>query len=67
MTPKQYKAAIETLGLSQEAAGEWLGQSPRTGQNYAAKGPPEPVAMLLRLILESHNRPLKNLKPEDVK
>ena len=61
MTPKQYKAAIQALGLSQEAAGEWLGQSGRTGQNYAAKGPPEPVAMLLRLMIR-----LK-LKPEDVK
>jgi hypothetical protein len=67
VTPRQYKAAIQALGLSQEAAGEWLGQSPRTGQNYAAKGPPEPVAMLLRLILESHKRPLHKLKPEDVK
>lgn len=51
MTPAQYKSAIAKLGLSQEAAGRWLGVSPRTGQNYAAKGPPEPVAKLLRLVL----------------
>lgn len=61
MSPKQYKQIIEQLGLSQEGAGEWLGVSARTGQNYAAKGPPEPVAKLLRLMIR-----LK-LKPEDVK
>jgi predicted DNA-binding protein (UPF0251 family) len=52
VSPTQYKAAIKTLGLSQERAGEWLGVSPRTSQNYAAKGPPEPVAKLLRLVVE---------------
>jgi DNA-binding transcriptional regulator YiaG len=61
MTPKQYKAAIDKLGLSQERAGVWLGVSKRTGQNYAAKGPPEAVAKLLRLVLR-----LK-LNPDDVK
>lgn len=61
MTPKQYRAIIEALGLSQEAAGIWLGVSARTGQNYAAKGPPEPVAKLLRLMMRL------DLKPEDVK
>lgn len=61
MTPTQYKAAIKVLGLSQERAGEWLGVSPRTSQNYAAKGPPEPVAKLLRLMLR-----LK-LHPDQVK
>lgn len=61
MTPAQYKTAIKALGLSQERAGEWLGVSARTGQNYAAKGPPEPVAKLLRLVVKM------GLKPEDVK
>jgi hypothetical protein len=61
VNPIQYKAAIKTLGLPQEAAGDWLGVSPRTSQNYAAKGPPEPVAKLLRLCIK-----LK-LSPEDVK
>lgn len=60
MTSKQYLAAIQKLGLSQLAAGRFLGVSPRTAQNYAAKGPPEPVAKLLRLMIR-----LK-LKPEDV-
>ena len=51
MTPHQYKTALKSLGLSQEAAGVWLGVSKRTGQNYAAKGPPEAVAKLLRLMI----------------
>jgi hypothetical protein len=61
MTPHQYKAAIKVLGLSQEAAGLWLGVSKRTGQNYAVSGPSETAAKLLRLVIR-----LK-LKPEDVK
>jgi hypothetical protein len=61
MTPKQYKSAIDKLGLSQERAGLWLGASRRTGQNWATKGPPEPVAKLLQLMIRL------NLKPDDVK
>lgn len=62
MTQKQYLAALEKLGLSQLAAGRWLGVSPRTAQNYASGGNvPEPVAKLLRLVIR-----LK-LSPDDVK
>ena len=61
MTPSQYKTAIKALGLSQEKAGVWLGVSKRTGQNYAAKGPPEPVAKLLRLMIRLE------LSPDDAK
>ena len=39
MTPLEYRAALSTLGLSQLAAGRWLGVSNRTAQNYAVKGP----------------------------
>ncbi len=62
MTPKQYKAAIKALDLSQERAGDWLGIGRRTSQGYAlGEYPvPEPVAKLLRLCVR-----LK-LKPEDV-
>jgi hypothetical protein len=60
MTPNQYRAIIQKWGLSQEATGVWLGVSERTGQNYAAFGPPEPVAKLLRLMVRL------GLKPEDV-
>lgn len=62
MTPKQYKDAIKTLGLSQERAGEFFGVAPRTSQGYAlGEYPvPEAIAKLLRLMVR-----LK-LKPEDV-
>ena len=61
MTSKQYRKAIESLGLSQQKAAHWLGISPRTSQNYALGQTriPEPVAKLLRLVIK-----LK-LKPED--
>lgn len=61
MSPKQYNTIRESFGLSQEAFGVWLGVSARTGQNYAAKGPPEAVAKLLRLMDRL------GLKPDDVK
>ena len=61
MTASRYKAIIAEFGLTQEGAGLWLGVHKRTGQNYAAKGPPEPVAKLLRLMIR-----LK-LKPSDVR
>jgi len=35
MTGKEYKAAIAQLGLSQQAAGVWLGLSKRTGHSIA--------------------------------
>lgn len=61
MSPSQYKTIIKRWGMSQEGAGLWLGVAARTGQNYATKGPPEPVAKLLRLMVKL------GLKPEDVK
>jgi hypothetical protein len=61
VTSKQYREAIAKLGLSQEAAGKWLGVSGRTGQNYAAKGPPEAAAKLIRLMVKL------GLDPEEVK
>ena len=62
MTPTQYKAAIKSLSLSQERAGDWLGIGRRTSQGYAlGEYPvPEPVAKLLRLMVRL------NLKPDDV-
>jgi hypothetical protein len=62
MTPTQYKAAIKTLGLSQERAGDWLGIGRRTSQGYAlGEYPvPEPVAKLLRLMVKL------GLSPDDV-
>lgn len=52
MTPLEYRTAIETLGLSQLAAGRWLGVSPKTAQNYASKGPSRPAAVAIRMALK---------------
>lgn len=63
MTPLQYKAAIKSLGLSQERAGDWLGIGRRTSQGYAlGEYPiPEPIAKLLRLMIKM------KLSPDDVR
>ena len=51
MTPLEYRAALSTLGLSQLAAGRWLGVSPKTAQNYATVGPSGPAARAMRMLL----------------
>lgn len=52
MTPADYRAALATLGLSQLAAGRWLGVSPKTAQNYARFGPSAPAAVAVRYALK---------------
>jgi hypothetical protein len=54
MTPKQYRAAIEQLGLSQIRAAKLLMVDPRTSRKWALGETPVPelVALLLRLMLE---------------
>ena len=51
MDALEYRAALATLGLSQLAAGRWLGVSPKTAQNYASKGPSGPAAVAVRMAL----------------
>jgi len=53
MTPTQYREAIARLGLSQVAAGAFLGVAPRTSRAWALGERPVPqaVAMLLRLMV----------------
>lgn len=51
MNASEYRAALSTLGLSQLAAGRWLGVSPKTAQNYASKGPSGPAAVAVRMAL----------------
>jgi DNA-binding transcriptional regulator YiaG len=62
MTPKQYTDAIDRLGLSQRAAGAFLGVDERTSRRWVSgdSAIPESVAKLLRLMIR-----LK-IKPEDV-
>lgn len=51
MDAEQYRRALAQLALSQEAAGVEFGSSPRSGQRWAAEGPPASVAILVRLLL----------------
>jgi len=51
MTPAEYRAALSTLGLSQQAAGRWLMVSPKTAQNYATKGPSGPAQRAILMAL----------------
>lgn len=53
MTPKQFQAAIDRLGLSQVGAAKLVGADPRTARRWASgeRSVPEPVAILLRLML----------------
>lgn len=50
MSPEAYRARIETLGLTQEAAGELFGASARSGQRWAAEGPPVAVSIALLAV-----------------
>ncbi len=52
MNAIEYRAALETLGLSQLAAGRWLGVSPKTAQNYATTEPSGPAARAIGMLLD---------------
>lgn len=58
MTPLEYRTALTTLGLTQQAAGRWLRVCPKTAQNYAKFGPsgPAAVAVEMRLALRELQR-----------
>ena len=51
MTRNQYRAAIARVGLSQVGAARFFGSNERTGQRWAADGPPPAVAVCLRLMI----------------
>jgi hypothetical protein len=58
-----YEHSIARLGLSQRAAGKFLGVDERTSRRWIAgdSAPPESVAKLLRLMVRL------NLSPTDVR
>lgn len=59
MTPTEYREALRELGLSIIGAGPVLGVHPRTSQHYAdlsGDGPPETVAILLRLLIDRQSK-----------
>lgn len=51
MTSDEYRTALTTLGLTQQAAGRWLRVSPKTAQNYAKHGPSGPAAVAVEMRL----------------
>ena len=61
MTTREYRAALDKLGISQLALGRALGIASRTSRRWALDEAriPMPVAMLLRLMLK------KKIKLED--
>lgn len=70
MSAKTYRTAIATLGLSQLAAGRWLGVSPKTAQRYAVDGPSGPAAravgMAVALVgLSRYGEPYARQKGRD--
>lgn len=52
MTSDEYRTALTTLGLTQQAAGRWLRVSPKTAQNYAKHGPSGPAAVAVEGEIE---------------
>jgi hypothetical protein len=59
VTADEYRAALESLDLSINAAGRWLGVSEKTGKNYAKDGPSPPAARAVQMLL--------GMKPADRK
>ena len=51
MTADEYRAALAELGLSQLAAGRWLGVCRRTAQYFAKGGPPPCAARAIKTLL----------------
>jgi len=60
MTPRQYKMAVKSLGMTLAGAGRFLGTSPRTACRYAsgvATVPPSSV-LLLRSMIHHGDQPV---------
>jgi DNA-binding transcriptional regulator YiaG len=61
MTAKEYRVAINKLGLSQRKAAHFLGVNERTSRRWIDGTPiPHAVGLLLRLMIK------EKLLPEDV-
>lgn len=58
MNSKQYRDALDKLGMSQVAAGRLLGVGARTSRRWALDEAriPDPVAILLLLLLKKRIR-----------
>jgi DNA-binding transcriptional regulator YiaG len=62
MTAKQYRSAIERLGLSQVKAAAFLGVSPRQSRRWALGEAkiPKGYATLLRVMVD------RGIKPDEI-
>jgi len=60
MTPRQYVHVIEQLGMSQAAAGRFLGITGRTSRRYASGDSmiPAGYVLLLNAMLHHGDRPV---------
>jgi DNA-binding transcriptional regulator YiaG len=62
VTARQYRNALKKLGLRQSDAANLLGVSVRAAHSWANDVPvPEPVALLLRMMIKY------KIRPEDLK
>jgi hypothetical protein len=52
MTNKAYRKAIKAIGLNQVQAGAFFGVTDRTSRNWAAKGPPVAVEIVLFTMIK---------------
>ena len=50
MTPEDFRATLERLGLTQVGAARLLGAGERSARRWAETGAPNAVAILLRLL-----------------
>ena len=66
MTKDDYRDALETLGLSQVGAAKVLGIADRTSRAYALgeRPVPEPVALVLRLLIERQRKKQRTHAPK---
>ena len=54
MTGDEYDDAIRRLGFTQVGFAEFAGIGQRTSRTYAAKGPPEPLVLLIKTLEQYH-------------
>lgn len=60
MTSEDFRAMLGELGLTVSGAARLMGVNERTAKDWAAKGPPPPVARFLRFMIGA------GIKPDEV-
>jgi hypothetical protein len=57
MSPTEYKAALQHIGLTQAGFAVWLRHHPATGKLWARKGAPPHIAKWLNLMMAKELTP----------